>query len=114
MHTCIHTHAHICAMCDAELRTHVYTHMHMCVPCLMLTYAQFIVTPWIAAHQAPLTLGFPRQEYWSGWPFLSSGDLPNPRIKPVSPTLAGGFFTTAPLYKYFSVTHCDARFINIQ
>ena len=74
---------------------------------IMLSYAQFFVTPWIAAHQAPLTMEFPRQEYQSGLSFLSSGDLPNPRIKPVSPTLAGGFFTTAPLYKYFSVTHCD-------
>ena len=36
---------------------------------------------WIAAHQAPLTLGFPRQEYWSGWPFPSPGDLPKPGIE---------------------------------
>ena len=39
---------------------------------------------------------FPRQEYWSGLPFPSPGDLPNPGSKPVSPTLVGGFFTTAP------------------
>ena len=43
-------------------------------------------TPWTVAHQAPLSMGFPRQEYWSGLPFLSPGDLPDPRIKPVSPT----------------------------
>ena len=41
-------------------------------------------------------MGFPRQEYWSGLPFLSPGDLPNPRVKPTSPALAGGFFTTEP------------------
>jgi len=41
-------------------------------------------------------MGFPRQEYWSGLPFPSSGDLPDPGIEPVSPALAGGFFTTEP------------------
>ena len=40
--------------------------------------------------------GFPRQEYWSGLPFPSSGDLLHPGIEPVSPALAGGFFTTGP------------------
>ena len=47
------------------------------------------------AYQAPLSLGFSRQEYWSGLPFLSLGNLPYPGIEPVSltpPTLAGGFF----------------------
>ena len=48
------------------------------------------------ALQAPLSMGFPRQEYWSGLPFPSSGDLPNPGIEPVSPALAGVFFTTEP------------------
>ena len=47
----------------------------------------------------PLSMGFPRQEYWSGVPFSSPGDLPNPGIEPVSPALAGGFFTTEPLGK---------------
>ena len=46
------------------------------------------VTPWTAA-QAPLTMGFLRQEYWSGLPFPSPGDLPVPEIEPVSPALAG-------------------------
>ena len=49
------------------------------------------------AYQAPLSMGFPRKEYWSGLPFPSSGDLPNPETEPVSPALAGGFFTTEPL-----------------
>ena len=53
-------------------------------------------TPWTVARQAPMSLEFPRQEYWSGLPFPSAGDLSNPGIEPVSPTLAGGFFTTAP------------------
>ena len=51
-------------------------------------------TPLTVAHKAPLTMGFPRQEYWSGFlSFSSPGDLPIPGIKPVSPALAGRFFT---------------------
>ena len=53
-----------------------------------------LVTPWTAAHQAPLSMGFSRQEYWSGLPFPPPGNLPNPGIKPTSPALAGGCFTT--------------------
>ena len=45
------------------------------------------VTPWTAACQAPLFMGFSRQEYWNGWLFPSPGDLPNPGIKPRSPAL---------------------------
>ena len=44
-------------------------------------------TPWTVARQAPLSKGFPRQEYWSGLSFCSPGDLPDPRIKPASPAL---------------------------
>ena len=48
------------------------------------------------ARQVPPSMGFPRQEYWSGLPFPPPGDLPDSGIKPGSPTLAGGFFTTEP------------------
>ena len=51
-------------------------------------------TPWTVAHQAPLSMGFPRQEYWRGLSFPPPGDLPAPGIEPKSPALAGGFFTT--------------------
>ena len=51
------------------------------------------VTPWAVAHQGPMSMGFSRQEYWSGMPFLPPGDLPYPGIKPMSPILAGGFFS---------------------
>ena len=54
------------------------------------------VTPQTVACQAPLSMGFFRQEYWSGLPFPSPGNLPDQGIKPVSPALAGGFFTTEP------------------
>ena len=46
--------------------------------------------------QAPLSTGFSRQEYWSGLPFPFPGDVPDPGLEPVSPALAGGFFTTEP------------------
>ena len=55
-----------------------------------------LVTPWTVARQAPLSMGFSRQEYWSGLPFPSPGDLPDPGIKPTSPALAGGFFFVEP------------------
>ena len=60
------------------------------------------VTPWAVAHQAPLSMVFSRQEYWSGLPFPSPGDLPDPGIKPTSPALAGRFFTTEPAGKPLS------------
>ena len=53
-------------------------------------------TPWTVACQDPLSVGFSRQEYWSALPCPSPGDLPHPGIKPTSPVLAGGFFTTEP------------------
>ena len=52
------------------------------------------VTPWTVARQAPLFMGFPRQQYWSGLLFPSPGDLPAPGMETISPALVGGFFTT--------------------
>ena len=52
-----------------------------------LSCVQLFVTPWIVDHQAPPSMGFSRQEYWNGLPFLSPGDLPNPGIEPWSPVL---------------------------
>ena len=54
---------------------------------LVATSCLTLVTPWAVAHQAPLSLGFSKQEYWSGLPFPSPGDLPDPGIKPESPAL---------------------------
>ena len=58
--------------------------------------SNFFVTPWSVVFQAPLSMGFPRQEYRSKLPFLPPGDLPDPGIEPMSPGLAGRFFTTEP------------------
>ena len=59
--------------------------------------------PWIVVQQAPLSMGSARQECWSGLPFPSPGDLPNPGIEPVSPVWAGGFFIIEPPGKPESV-----------
>ena len=64
----------------------------MCV--CVLSHVRFFATPWTVARQALLSMGFLRQEYWSGLPFPSPGDPPDPKVKPKSPTLVGGFFTT--------------------
>ena len=50
------------------------------------------MTPWTVAHQAPLAMGFPRKEHWSGLPFPSPQDLPNPWTELVAPATAGRFF----------------------
>ena len=52
--------------------------------------SDFSVTPWTVVHQAPLSMGFPSQEYWSRMPFLSPGDLPHSGIELASPALTGG------------------------
>ena len=65
----------------------------------MLSYfsrVQLFVTLWTVALQAPLSMGFPKQEYWRGLSFPSPGDLPNPGIEPTSSALAGGFIITEP------------------
>ena len=62
----------------------------------LLSHVQLFATPWTVAHQAPLLMGFPKQEYWSGLPFLFPGNLPDLGIEPLSPALAGEFFTTEP------------------
>ena len=58
---------------------------------------------WTVAHQASLSMVFPRQEYWNGLLFPTLGDLPDPGIKPVSPALAGRFFTAKPPGKPFAL-----------
>ena len=64
--------------------------------CSVAKLRLILCDPMIAGFQAPLSMGFPRQEYWSGSPFSSPGDLSNPGIEPVSPALADGFITTEP------------------
>ena len=61
-----------------------------------LSHVQLFVTPWTVAHQAPLSMEFSRQEYWSGLPFPSPGDLPDPGVKPKSPALQADILTSDP------------------
>ena len=63
---------------------------------LVLSHVRLFVISWNVAHQAPRSIGFPRQEYWSGLPFPAPEDLSHPEIEPTSPALAGGFSTTEP------------------
>ena len=70
---------------------------HMCM-LSHFTHVQLFATLWTVAHQAPLLMGFSRQECWSRLPCPSPGDPPDPRIKAMSlrsPALAGGFFTSS-------------------
>ena len=64
-----------------------------------------LATPWTTAHQAPLSMRFSRQEYWSGLPFPSPGDLPNPGIEPGSPTLQADALTSELLGKQECPNH---------
>ena len=61
-----------------------------------LVMSESFVTPWTVACQAPLSMGFPRQECWSELPFPSPGDTPYPGTEPASPALAGKFFIAEP------------------
>ena len=61
-----------------------------------LSRVRLFATPWTVAYQAPPSVGFSRQEYWSGLPFPSPGDLPNPGIEPRSPTLRADALPSEP------------------
>ena len=72
-----------------------------CLPLLKvkvksLSHVQLFATPWTVAYQAPASMEFSRQEYWSGLPFPSPGDLPNPGIELRSPTLEADALTSEP------------------
>ena len=73
--------------------------MYVCMYTQSLSRVWLFGTPWTVAHQAPLSMRLPRQEYWSGFLLPLEWDLPHPGIKPTSPALADGFFTTEPPVK---------------
>ena len=81
---------------------------HLALLCVLSRFScvRLFVTPWIVARQAPLSMGFSRQEYWSGLPCPPPGDIPDPGIQPsslASPTLAGGFFI------HLGLCQCEPR-----
>ena len=90
-------------LCDSTITRQQRVRQNIvCVCACVLSHVQLFVTPWTVAHQAPLSMGFSRQEYWSGLPCPLPGDLLDPGIKPdflTSPAWAGGSFTTGTTCK---------------
>ena len=78
-----------------------------------LSHVRIFAAPWTAAYQAPLSMGFSRQGYWSGLPLPSPGDLPDPGVEPRSPTLQADALTSEPPGKpelpYFGLISCTAQ-----
>ena len=75
---------------------------HLCAGAQMFSLVWLFASPWTAAHQTPLSMGFSRQEYWGRLPFSSPGDLAHPGNEPASLTshaLAGRFFTTSATWE---------------
>ena len=87
-----------------QLRLHIL--IQECVRVCSVVSDSF-VTPRTVAHQAPLSMGFPRREYWSELPFSPPVDLPDPGIEPASLALESGFFTTAPPGKPPQCRQCE-------
>ena len=96
-------------LCNLQLSLYTFQVLtsHLCLVATMplcsvaqsLSHVWLFATPWIVAFQAPLSMKFSRQKYWSGLPFSPPEDLPDPGIEPTSlasPALAGRFFTTVP------------------
>ena len=84
---------------------HLHVESKVKVRVKSLSRVWLFATPWTVAHQAPPSMGFSRQGYWSGLPFPSPGDLPNPGIKPRSPALqADALLSEPPGPKYFYCT----------
>ena len=73
-----------------------------------LSGVQLFATPWIIAYQAPLSMGFSRQEYWSGLPFPSSGDFPDPGIEPGSPVFQADALTSLRLLLFPSFSRWES------
>ena len=101
-HTLHSSQSYLCPASKGPVRT------CCCLVTKSLSCAQLFVTPQTVTHQAPLSLGFPRQRCWHGLPFSSSGDIHSTGIKPVSFALAGGFFATEPPGKS---KHIDILFL---
>ena len=124
------TQTHVHRVCDAIQPSHPLSspsppapnpsqHIYAmcCVSCFSRVW--LFVTPWTVAHQAPLSMGFSRQEYWSGLPCPPPGELPNPGIELLSlmsPALAGGFLTTSTTweaYVYIYIERDTSLYIHI-
>ena len=81
----------------------LYLLLYRCL--CVFSCAQLLMTPWSVACQAPMPMEFSMQEYWSGLPFPSPGDLPNPGIEPRSPALQAGALTSEPPGKPYIIRY---------
>ena len=131
MHICMYVYIYMCVYTHTHTHAYAYiqnvnTYVYTCIVCthlLLFSHAivsDSFVTPWTVVHLAPLSMGFPSQEYWSGLPFPPPGDIHNPGIKPMSSALADGFFTTEPrgkcvyvycMHMYNTVCVCISHFL---
>ena len=84
VYVCVHVHR---SMWTTGRTGNLIVFIHHIVVGSPLSHVRLFATLWTGAHQAPLAMGFPRQEYWSGLPFPSPRDLPDLGIKPMSPAL---------------------------
>ena len=75
----------------------------MCVESELLSHVRLFAMPWTVACQAPLSMEFSRQEYWSGLPLPSPGDLPNPGVEPGSPGLQADSLLSEPPRKPYTI-----------
>ena len=96
----------------------IYIHINSKVKVKSLSRVQLFVTPWTVAYQVPPSMGFSRQEFWSGLPFSSPGDLPNPGIESMSPALQADSLLSEPPGKPIiclrgSFIFCNKRSQNI-
>ena len=106
INTCCSSEYYFCAQrIDILLSLVLFT----CVCVKLLSRVQLFATPWTVVHQVPLSMGFSRQEYWSGLPFPSPGDLPNPGIKPVSPALQADALSSEPPGKLHSLVQMQTN-----
>ena len=79
-----------------------------------LSHVQLFENPWTGTHQAPLSMGFSRQEYWSGFPFLFQGDLPDLRTKPRSPAEQADSLPSELQKNPVQLNMCQVRYIRDQ
>ena len=93
---------------DRSFSKHLNLVLYFCMYAQSLSCVWLLAAPRTVAHQAPLSMEFSRQEYWSGLPFPSLGYLPDPVVEPVSlasPAVAGRFFTVSTTRIYFCIIH---------
>ena len=105
----IHTIKYDLALRKKEILQYATTWMNledMKVKVKQLSCVRLFVTPWTIAYHAPPSMGFSRQEYWSGLPFPSPGDLLNPGIKPGSPALQADTLPSEPPGKTHTILDC--------